>query len=53
MIIVARVRNRCPVCNGTLCDQLHNEQSVIDEQSDRDDLGITSDMMTVPTVFHF
>jgi hypothetical protein len=50
MITGEPVRIRCPVCTGTLYDHLHNEQSV-SEQSDRDDLRITSDVKIVPTVF--
>jgi hypothetical protein len=42
----------CPVCTGTLCDQLPNVQRVI-EQSDRDDLRTTSDVKTVSTVLIF
>ena len=41
------VRITRPVCTGTLCDQLPNEQHVIE------DLRITSDVISVPTVFHF
>jgi hypothetical protein len=50
MITGEPVRIRCPVCNGTLCDHLHNEQNVI-EQSDRDDLRTTSDVIIVSRVF--
>jgi hypothetical protein len=46
------VKIRCPVRNGTLCDQLHNEQGVIEEQIDRDDLRITSDVKIGLTVFY-
>jgi hypothetical protein len=47
------VRITSPVCTGTLCDQLSNVQSVIEKQSDRDNLRTTSDVKIVSTALIF